>query len=318
MSTIIELAAGNTDTSKFGAGVNKALAVEAKKVFEIKEGLANLRMYAARQESTSKAQLEIEKFSKMSLENGGDLEDGTDATWTVVDNQALITFNTPHAISVGFKLTPKLLRQARQKPAEFMARYRKRIAFDMNRKEDIYIASVLLAGTNVEYAGVATSDATLDTGMVFTVEMMEKMLDDMKDREYEPTDFIGTSKVIGQLRRDARLLNSDDFSVAIKEDGSSVTQMGDIKVHEIKGTVIFPNYAIATGNGTYGLMIDREAAFGIVDYLKSEGASPVTISTGKPDPTLAGANFHRILGQSELECQILDQNAVIVAKVSRE
>lgn len=318
MSTIIELATGSNDTTSFGSGVNKALAVEAKQVFEVKENLAGLRKFASRVESTPEAQIEIEKFSTATLTSGGDLEDGTDATWTVVDNQSLITFNSPTAVSVGFKLTPKLVRQARQNPQMFMERYRRKIAFDLARKEDTYIASVLTAGTNKVYSGTATSDATLDTGSVMTIEMFETMVDDMKDREYEPTDFIGTAKIVGQLRRDARLLNSGDFSVAIKEDGSTVTSIGDVQVHEVKGTVIFPNYAIATGSGTSGVMIDRSSAFAVVDFLKREGASPVTISIGKPDPTLAGANYHRILGQQETEAQILDQNAVIVARASRD
>ncbi len=322
MSTIIELATGSTTTSDFGSGVNKALAVEAKSVFEVKESVANMRKWAARLERTSKAQLEMERFNKMTISNGGDIEDGADPTWTVIDNQALITFNSPLAISVGFKLTPKLLRQARSNPGAFMERYRRKVAFDLAKKEDIYIGSVLTtAATNVKYAGAATSNLTLGTGSVMTIELFETMIDDMKEREYEPTDFVGTAKVVGQLRRDARLLNSDDFSVAIKEDGSTVTQIGDIKIHEVKGTDILPNVAIGsplgTGSGAYGIMMDKEGAYGICDFLKSEGANPVSISVGKPDPTLEGANFHRILGQEEMECQILDQNALIVAHVSK-
>jgi hypothetical protein len=317
MSTIIELATGSNDTTSFGSGVNKALAVEARQVFEVKESVANMRKFAARLEATSNAQLEMEKYSGTTLSNGGDLEDGTDATWTVVDNQSLLTFNSPYSVSVGFKLTPKLLRQARQNPMAFMERYRRKIAFDLARKEDTYIASVLANGTNVVYGGTATSDATLNTGSVMDIELFETMVDDMKEREYEPTDFIGTSKIVGQLRRDARLLNSSDFSVAIKEDGSTVTSIGDVMIHEVKGTTIIPNYAIAVGSGTTGFMIDRSSCFGIVDFLKREGASPVTISVGKPDPTLAGANYHRILGQQEMQCQVLDQNALVVARVSR-
>lgn len=317
-NTIIELATGSTTTSAFGSGVNQALAVEAKTVFEVKETVANLRKWAARIERTSKAQLEMEKFNKMTISSGGDIEDGSDPTWTVIDNQALITFNTPLAISVGFKLTPKLLRQARQDPASFMDRYRRKIAFDLAKKEDIYLGSVLTnSATNAVYAGTATQDSELGAGSVMTVEMFEAMVDDMKEREYEPTDFIGTAKVIGQLRRDARLLNSSDFSVAIKEDGSSVTQIGNVRVHEVLGTAILPDYAIGAGSGTYGIMLDMDGGFGIVDFLKSQGASPVTISVGRPDPTLEGANFHRILGQQEIESQILDQSAVIIAHVSK-
>jgi len=319
MSTIIELASGSNSTTSFGSGVNKALAVEAQQVFEVKESKANFRAFASRIESTPEYQLDIEKFGGITVSNGGDLEDGSvDATYTVIDNQSLISFDTGYAISVGFKLTPKLLRQARQDPEAFMARYRQKIAFDMARKEDVYVGSVLLTGASQTwYGGNATSDITLNTGSVMTIEMFEKSIDEMKENEYEPTDFIGTPKVIGQLRRDARLLNDSDFSVAIKEDGSTVTQIGNVKVHEVKGTTVFPDYAIATGSGTSGLMLDSSSAFAIVDFLKSEGASPVTISVGTPDVTLAGANYHRIVGQSELQAKILDDAAVHKFRVSK-
>ena len=317
-STIIELATGSTTTSDFGSGVNKALAVEAKSVFEVKETKAALRKFAARIERTQKAQLEMEKFAKTSLTSGGDLEDGSDPTWTVVDNQSLITFNTPTYVSYGFKLTPKLLRQARSDPQSFMERYRKNIAFKLAKQEDVLVGSYLVNNaTNIQYAGTATQASELNTGSKMTIELFEKMVDDMKEREYEPTDFIGTAKVIGQLRRDARLLNNSDFSVAIKEDGSSVTQIGDVKVQEVKGTEILADYAIAVGSGTYGIMLDKEGAFGIVDFLQAAGANPVTISVGKPDATLEGANFHRILGQTEMQVQILDNNALIIARVSK-
>jgi len=320
MSTIIELAAGSNDTTSFGSGVNQALNVEAQEVFEIKETVANLRTFAARYEKTSEQTVDLEKFGSQTLENGGDLEDGTDATWTTIDNQSLVTFDTGFAISVGFKLTPKLLRQARQNPQSFMERYRRKIAFDLARKEDTYIASYLINNaTNAVYAGTATSDATLATGSVMTIELFEQMVDDIKDREYEPTDFLGTVKIIGQLRRDARLLNNSDFSIAIKEDGSTVTTIGNVTVQEIKGTTIIPNYAIAAGgSGTHGIMMDRDGAFGVVDFLKDEGASPVSISVGKPDPTLSGANYHRILGQEELQTKILDDNSLTIVHVSRE
>ena len=323
MSTIIELATGSTKTSAFGSGVNKALAVEAQSVFEVKEEVANLRKYAARVERTEKAQLEMEKYNKMTISNGGDIEDGNDSyssVWTVIDNQELITFNSPDVVSVGFKITPRLLRQARDDPASFLARYRRKVAFDLAKKEDIYLGSYLTNNaTNVVYAGAATSKITLGSGSVFTVELFESMLDDMKENEYEPTHFIGTSKVIGQLRRDARLLNDSDFSVAIKEDGSTVTQIGDVMVHEVKGTDIIPNITTGAGagSGTTAIMIDWEGAFGICDFLKSAGANPVSISVGKPDPTLEGANYHRILGQEEMQAQILDQNAIIVAHVNK-
>ena len=122
MSTIIELATGCTTTSTFGSGVNKALAVEAQSVFEVKEEVAGLRNYAARVERTEKAQLEMEKYNKMTITDGDDIEDGNDSytnVWTVIDNQALITFNSPDVVSVGFKITPRLLRQARDDPASF-------------------------------------------------------------------------------------------------------------------------------------------------------------------------------------------------------
>ncbi len=320
MSTIIELATGSNDTSSFGSGVNRALAAEAKDVFTVKESVANFRQFASRIESTTEYQLDIEKFGAQTITNGGDLEDGSvDATYTVIDNQSLITFNNPYAISVGFKITPKLLRQARQDPEAFLTRYKNKIAFDLARKEDIYIGSVLInnAGKTF-YGGNATSDAELGVGSVMTIELFEKSVDQMKEDEYEPTDFIGTAKIVGQLRRDARLLNDSDFSVAIKEDGSTVTQIGNVKVHEIRGTTILPDYAIGAGSGTTGLMIDRSSAFAIVDFLKSEGASPVTISVGTPDVTLAGANYHRIVGQAELEAKVLDANAVHAIRVSKE
>ena len=318
-NAIIELATGSNDTTSFGSGVNKALNVEAKSVFEIKESLANLRKWAARVEKTSKAVLDLEKFGVQVGENGGDLENGTDATWTVIDNESLVQFgNSTKSISVGFKLTPKVIRQARQDPDAFMARYRRAIAFDMARKEDTYIASILINGaTYTKYGGSATSDATLGTSSIMTIELFEKMVDEMKDMDREPTDFFGTAKVIGQLRRDARLLYNSDFSVAIKEDGSTVTQIGDVQVHEIKGTTIVPNFAAATGSGTSAWMIAKDGAYGIVDFLKAEGASPVTMSVGMPDPTAPGLNYHRILGQSELECKILDAKSLIVARVHR-
>lgn len=317
MSTIIELATGSTATAAFGSGVNKALAVEAKSVFEVKEAVANLRKFAARNEKTHRYQLEMEKYNKLTTTSGGDLEDGTSATWTVIDDQALITFNSPTAISVGFKLTPKLVRQAREDPAAFLNRYRRKVAFDLAKKEDVYIGGIICAGTNISYGGSASQDSELGTGSIMTIEIFEDMIDEMKELEYEPTDFLGTPKVLGQLRRDARLLNNSDFSVAIKEDGSTVTSIGSVVVSEVPGVDIFDDYSIGTGSGTYGVMIDREGAFGLVDFVKSAGANPVTVSVGKPDPTMDGFNFHRILGQTEIECQILDQSAVRVAHVSK-
>lgn len=320
VNNLIELATGSTTTSDFGSGVNQALAQEAKSVFEVKEEKANLRKFAARTEKTSKEQLDLEKFNKMTITNGGDIEDGQgDPTWTVIDNQSLVTFNSPYAISVGFKLTPKLLRQARQDPASFLNRYRRKVAFDMAKKEDIYIGSVLRnEATNVYYAGDATSDNELGTGSTLSVDLIETMVDDMKEQEYEPTDLIVTSKAAGQLRRAARLLNSNEYNVQISEDGTSVTQIGDVMVHEVKGTTILPNFEIGTGSGTWAIMIDREGAFGLVDFLKAKGANPVSINMRKPDPTMDGENYHKILGQAEVEAKILDTNAVNVAKVSRE
>ena len=320
MSTIIELATGSTLTSAFGSGVNKALNVEANSVFEIKESVAQMRKFAARSEKTSKAVLDLEKYGTVDTTNGGDIEDGVNPTWTVIEGASLITFDTPLAISVGFKLSPKLLRQARQDPASFMARYRKKIAFDMARREDVYIAGELIGSADNEvYAGAATGSGTVGVGSLMTIELFETMLDDMKEREYEPTDFIATSKAVGQLRRDARLLNDSDFSIAIKADGKTVTQIGDVMVQEVKGTTIIPNRTTGagSGSGTSAIMIDREGAFGLVDFIKAPGASPVTITVGKPDPTADGLNNTRILGQSELQAKILDQNALIVAVVNK-
>ncbi len=319
MGTILELA-NETGTSQFGSGVNKAQAYEANAIFEIKQQLANIRKFTARYEKTELAQVEMERYDPLTTTSGGDLEDGTDATWTVVDDQSLITFNTPLAISVGFKLTPKLVRQARTNSASFLARYRQEVALQLSLKEDVYVASVLIASTNIIYGGDATSDITVDTGDVMTVEMFETMVDDMIQNEFKPSDFLGTSKVLGQLRRDARLLNNSDFSIAIKEDGTTVTSVGDVVVHAIPGQTIFPNFTTAAGanKGTYGMLIDRTKAFGMVDFLKRAGANPITISTGNPDATLDGANYHRILGQEEVEAQILGANAIIVAHVSKE
>lgn len=317
--SIIELANETKAETAFGSGVNKALAVEAKSVFEVKEAEAAFRKYAARVEKTAKAQLEMEKFSKMSYSNGGDTHDGTDATWTVINNQALVTFNSPYYISYGVKLTPKLVAQARSEPEAFMARYRKSIGKALAKQENIYIGSILSNdSTNVNYAGAATSDSELGTGSTMTVELFETMLDNMGENEYEPTDFFGTPKLIGQLRRAARLLNDGSFSVAIAEDGRTVSKVGAVEVHEIKGTDILPDFAIGTGSGTVGIMIDREGAFGICDFLEENGASPVKISIGKPDPTLEGANYHRILGKAQLQAQILDTNALQIVRVSKE
>lgn len=316
--SIIELT-NETTTSAFGSGVNKALAVESKQVFEVKQAKAAFRQYAARYEKTEKYQLEMEKFNKMSYTNGGNLQDGTDGTWTVITNQDLILFNSPYYISYGVKLTPQLMAQARDAPEAFMARYRKSIGDALAKQENVYIGSLLCNGaTHVNYAGTGSTAAQLGTGSVMTVELFETMFDNMKELEYQPTDFFGTAKVIGQLRRNARLLNNDNFSIAIKEDGSTVTKFGSVDVHEIDGTSILPNFAIGTGSGTWGIMIDKEGAFGICDFLNEAGASPVKVSIGKPDPTMTGGNYHRILGQAQLQAQILDQNALQVVKVSRE
>ena len=314
--SVIELATGSNSTTSFGSGVNKALNVEAESVFEIKESVVNFRNWASRKEKTSKAVLDLEKYGAQTLSNGGDLEDGSvDATFTVIDNQSLIQFgSSTFPISVGFKLTPKLLRQSRTDPEAFMARYRRKIAFDMARKEDVYIASIVGSdSTNVVYGGAATQKSELGTGSIMTVELFESMVDTMQENEYEPTDFIAPSKVVGQLRRDARLSNNADFSVAIQENGSTVTRVGDVEVHMVRGTTIIPE----DNSKTQAFMIDRSSAYGIVDFLKNEGDNPITMSVGEPDPTLAGANYHRLLGEAELECKILDGNALVIANITK-
>jgi len=135
----LELGSGDY-TAALGAGVNQALAATSQKVFEIKESVANIRQYAARRESTVNASFEMEKYSAITTTNGGDLEDGTSmgTNWTAIDNQSLITFNSPSNISVGFKITPRLLRQARTNLDAFLNRYRMKIAFDLARREDNY------------------------------------------------------------------------------------------------------------------------------------------------------------------------------------
>ena len=319
----IELGSGDY-TGALGSGVNQALADTSQKVFEIKESVASLRKLAARVESTINASFEIEKFSSITTTNGGDLEDGTSmgSNWTAIDNQSLITFNSPTNLSVGFKITPRLLRQARTNMEAFLDRYRRKIAFDLARREDTYIVQQIGSDATISnfYASTDAAVGSVYTGDTMTVELFESMLDQIKEDEYEPTDFFAPSKVIGQLRRDARLLNNSDYSVAIKEDGSTVTQVGDVMVHEIKGTTIIPQDALGSASTvvTYGYMIDKSAAFGIVDFLKRPGASPVQMSTGVPDPTLSGANYWRILGQSELQAKVLDGNAIAKVTVSVE
>lgn len=305
---------GSDTSAALGSGVNTALQATSAKVFEVKESVANIRRYAARVESTSAPSFEMEKYSGITTDNGGDLEDGADATWTSIDNQSLITFNSPSNISVGFKISPRLLRQARTNLEAFLARYRTKIAFDLARREDAYILSTIGSDSTItqKYTSVAQAVGSVYTGDVMTIEDFESMVDTLQENEYEPNVFIAPSKVVGQLRRDARLLNSSDFSVAIKEDGKTVTSIGDVMVHTIKGKTIIPQYALGSASTvvTYGYMMDSSSAFGIVDFLKRPGASPVQVSTGTPDPTLSGANFWRILGQQEMEAKVLDGNSI--------
>jgi len=310
------------DSDALGSGVNQALQATSMRVFEVKESVANVRQYAARRESTHVASFEMEKYNAITTENGGDLEDGSSATWTAIDNQALITFNNPVNVSVGFKISPRLLRQARTNLEAFLDRYRRKIAFDLARREDTYILDQIGSDATIEqfYGGTATAVGEVGSGDVMTVELFESMLDQIQENEYEPNVFIAPSKVVGQLRRDARLLNSSDFSVAIKEDGKTVTSIGDVKVHTIKGKVIIPQNALGSDSilVTYGFMMDSSSAFGIVDFLKRPGASPVQVSTGTPDPTLDGANFWRILGQQEIEAKVLDGNSIARVTIAVE
>ena len=308
-----------SDTSAaLGSGVNAALQATSMKVFEVKESVANVRKYAARRESTHVASFEMEKYNAITTDNGGDLEDGANATWTSIDNQALITFNSPVNVSVGFKISPRLLRQARTNLEAFLDRYRRKIAFDLARREDAYILAQIGSDSTIEnfFGGTATSVGGVDAGDVLTIEIFESMVDQIQENEYEPNVFIAPSKLVGQLRRDARLLNSSDFSVAIKEDGKTVTSIGDVVVQNIKGKTIIPQEGLGNAGTvvTYGYMMDTSSAFGVVDFLKRPGASPVQVSTGTPDPTLDGANFWRILGQQEIEAKVLDGNAI--AKVT--
>ena len=266
----------------------------------------------------------MEKYSTITTTNGGDLEDGVSmgTNWTAIDNQSLITFNSPTNVSVGFKITPRLLRQARTNLDAFLNRYRMKIAFDLARREDAYILAAIGSDITISnfYGSTEAAVGSVFTGDIMTVEKFEAMVDQIKEDEYEPGVFIAPAKVTGQLRRDARLLNNSDFSVAIKEDGSAVTQVGDVKVHEIKGKVIIPQDALGSASTvvTYGYMMDTTSAFGLVDFLKRPGASPVQVSTGVPDPTLAGANYWRILGQQEIEAKVLDGKAIAKITVALE
>lgn len=326
MSEIIKkaqaLELGSDTTAALGSGVNTALQATSMKVFEIKESVANVRQYAARVESTSAPSFEMEKYSGITTDNGGDLENGASATWTSIDNQSLITFNSPTNVSVGFKISPRLLRQARTNLEAFLDRYRRKIGFDLARREDAYILAQIGSDSTVSkfYGSTEAAVGSVFVGDVMTIELFESMIDQVQEDEYEPNVFIAPSKVVGQLRRDARLLNNSDFSVAIKEDGKTVTSIGDIKVHTIKGTKIIPQNALGSASTvvTYGYMMDSSSAFGVVDFLKRPGASPVQVSTGTPDPTLDGANFWRILGQQEIEAKVLDGNAIAVVTVALE
>jgi len=310
------------ESSALGSGVNQALQATSMKVFEVKESVANVRKYAARRESTHVASFEMEKYNSITTSDGGDLEDGANATWTAIDNQALITFNSPVNVSVGFKISPRLLRQARTNLEAFLNRYRNKIAFDLARREDAYILATIGSDSSIEnfYGSAEADTGSVFVGDLLTIELFESMVDQLQENEYEPNVFIAPSKLVGQLRRDARLLNSSDFSVAIKEDGKTVTSVGDVMIQNIKGKTIIPQDAIGSANTvvTYGYMMDSSSAFGIVDFLKRPGASPVQVSTGTPDPTLDGANFWRILGQQEIEAKVLDGNAIARVTVALE
>lgn len=313
----------SSDTSAaLGSGVNSALQATSTKVFEVKESVANIRRYAARVESTSAPSFEMEKYSGITTDNGGDLEDGANASWTSIDNQSLIVFNSPSNISVGFKISPRLLRQARTNLDAFLGRYRRKIGFDLARREDTYILQEIGSDATISnfFGSTDAAVGSVSAGDLMTIELFESMVDQVQENEYEPNVFIAPSKVTGQLRRDARLLNSSDFSVAIKEDGKAVTSIGDVMIHTIKGKTIIPQDALGNNSTlvTYGYMMDTSSAFGIVDFLKRPGASPVQVTTGTPDPTLDGANFWRILGQQEIEAKVLDGNAVAKVTVALE
>lgn len=312
---------GSNDSTDLGSGVNSALQATSMKVFEIKESLANIRKYAARIESTSAPSFEMEKYSGITTTNGGDLEDGKNASWTSIDNQSLIIFNSPSNISVGFKISPRLLRQARTNLEAFLSRYRTKIAFDLARREDAYLLATIGSDSNIEnFFGKYDAVGSVFTGDTMTIELFESMIDKIQENEYEPNIFIAPAKVVGQLRRDARLLNSSDFSVAIKENGQTVTRIGAIDVHTVKGKYIIPQNALGSASTvvTYGYMMDTTSAFGIVDFLKRPGASPVQVSTGTPDPTLDGANFWRILGQQEIQAKTLDPKSIARITVALE
>ena len=312
IAEIIELATGSTTSSDLESGVNKALEDISKQVFEIKDVWANFRKWAARVEYTDSHEFDIEKFAIQQYSTGGQIDNGENPTFTKIDNQSLIQFTTPTYFSYGIELTRRVLKQARADPRSFMDRYKKGIARQLAIQEDIYVSSILQTSpTNIKYGGDATAQNELTAGDVMTIEMFEKGLDTMKENNYMPTDLLVPSKVSGQLRRDARLLNNSDFNLAIKEDGTLVTQIGDVKIHEVPGTRIFPEY---TGSGATAIvnayLISKPSCYAIVDFTK------LHIAVGTPDITLAGATNHRIVGEMELESQVLDQSALVEFKVA--
>lgn len=320
----MELATGSTlASSAFGAGVNEALADQAAQVVEQLEELAQMRKWAARVASTDSSAFDMEKFTVQSYTNGGDISDGAEPTYTVIDNQSLIQFTdaAANSIQVGVKLTPKLLRQARQDPGAFLRRYRDGLARNVAVKEDTYIASVLCASpesdsVKVVYGGSATSIGLLQDGDTLTNAKVEDMVDEFKEQsENLPTDLILPTRMSRQLRDDSRLLNSSTYSLALREDGSHVVMFGDVEVHEVKGTTILPFQDTGAGSSVdYGcaILLNRSAAYGIVDF------EPVRFFVGEPDPTIAGTNFHRMLVTERLEAKILDEEQIVIGRFAKE
>lgn len=316
---ILELATGSTlASSAFGSGVNEALATQAAKIVEQIEAVAMFRKYAADTAQTDSSAHEMAKFTVQAYSNGGDISDGGEPVYTVIDNQDLIQFTdaTAYNIQVGVKLTPKLLRQARTDASTFLAKYRAGMARNVAVKEDIYIGSVLGASPETDsckviYGGNATTKATLAAGHVITTSKIEDMIDEFKEQsENVPTQLFLRTRQARQLRDDARVLNASTYNLAIKEDGMHVRTFGDdaVEVHEIKGVNILPTKTDGGADYSEVLLLNEAGAFGLVYF------EPVKFFVGEPDPTITGTNFHRMLVTSRVECKVLDEQQLVVGR----
>jgi hypothetical protein len=316
---VLELV-GETQAAALGAGVNEALADESAAVVEIMRHVAKLRGLAARAESTEESAYEMEKFGVQAYTDGDDITDGANPTYTTINAQSLVQFldSAAEDIQFGVKLSPKLLKQARQEPARFLARYRASLAEALAQKEDVYIGSILCNSDTSDsvsalFGGSAVDVDTLQSGDVFTATLLEDMIDQFKEQSVnDPTDLVIFSRGARQLRDDARKLNDGEYRTVVKDDGTRVTMYGDIVVHEIGGSTILP-YATNGSGVDYNcaVLLNKAHAFGIVDF------DPVKFYVAQPDPTIDGANFHRMLVTETVECKILDPDSLVLAKVAK-